>query len=1498
MFYISVEGEQIYKPLDDLLILFSPKLTLEIGKAGSLEFDIPPVNPFYDKLNQLTTEVTVDMDSEEIFHGRVLSCERTFSNIKHVYCEGDLSYLIDSVQKGEQYVGTTHDLFNKIITNHNARVDAKKRFTVGTINIENRSVIIVGKSTDTNINVGLIDYKQIALDSIADEWNNSFDYIQTCLIDYCGGYLRTRRVNGTNYIDLLADFESNATQEIELGKNVLDLSEELSVEDVFTVLVPLGDDNLTIATVNGGSDELVDSAAVAKYGRIVRTHVFNSVTNAYTLLENGRRFLAANLNIPRTVTVRAIDLHLVNKNINPIKIGDKVEITSYVHEVSDVLMCTKIEYDLEHPENNNYTFGNPKQTLTQRYREDQRASSSASAASASASGAAAAAAAKKAETEKDKSLQDFYDAWIKCDSDTGQISLGALYKKYLGDRQVLISQCGIDLDGATGNVDITSLHKQVNDQGRIIAENTARIGIVETDTSVAIENITDRQDHLATVEATHHTEVTQRCDELGSAINLMARDINEFEDRTTTATANINMRADDLESRIGINASYISQIDGRESSHFASIQVWANETESAIQLKADKVYVDGLLEAERARVDSLMSGNATAQHLLVNTITANSIKLKAGAGVVDVATTVHSHRISASEGSDGKITISIGTAVTDIPQKTSFNIADTKYFKDHVSAVNIKSFSLDGSVDNTDGVGYRYETANKRFLVYVKAILDNDTEKSGGPLYVNARAPYNAGVDAGAKTATISSVTIGSAGQPSKSDEDNVYYARVRVTAVAEGTKSDNTKYTNSSYSRNVSIDVTEVYNAGKAAGSESGSDDVGVTSLGFDPDEDYWYSASVDYYYIPIKTVLSNNKFRTTTISVPGDAAKSTVSVTGMRHYTVSGEDTVTYDSDNKVLKASVQATLSNGNTQGRIRTVSIPATLAYTAGANDVKVDENKLNTNWTESSTGYIYETANKRYRVRLIANLSNNKSFGATIYIPATDAYNAGVNSASDEVTISSIAINTGWATSSTGYYYQTAYKRYAVNVKATASNENYSTNTLYVPATDAYNAGVEDGKTTGAADVSCKTLGLDTGWSTSSTGYIYQTANKRYAVRGKATLSNGVTYSATMYVPATDAYNAGVEEGQATGESGVTCKTLGLDTSWSTSSTGYFYQTANKRYAVRGKATLSNGVTYSATMYVPAADAYDAGYNAGVTDGTSSGSSSVYVTALSYYTVSGEQTVSYDSTNKTLIASVQATLSNGNTQGSVRSVTIPATLAYNAGYNAGVSDGTTSGAAGVYVTAMKHYTVSGEQTVSYDSSNKTLTASVQATLSNGNTQGSVRSVTIPATLAYNAGYNAVTVSSVAMDGTATYQSGYKRYAVNVIGTAENGATKTSTIYVSATDAYNAGAASVSSASVSSVSITRQTYNDYYWTGSAWHIPVNATVYLSDGTSEIYSGDITVQDVVNAASSSSSGSIVVQYNGYADPSYPADGYHLYATCGDQGIHVYSSSPMTYH
>ena len=570
MLHIYADGTSIYDPLSNSLYLITPKLKLEWGKAGALEFAVPSIHAFYNKFQQLKTIITVELDGNEIFRGRVLSIERDFNNTKTVSCEGDLAYLVDSVQKAEKYDGTAHALFRQIIQNHNQRVEAYKRFTVGEITIENRDIVLTGQSDDIGGGEGEdeeeeipFDYKQIAINSMADNWNNTYDYIESCLIDYCGGYLRTRRVGSTTYIDLLESAGNTASQEIRFGENLLDLTEEVTSEDLFTVLVPLGDENLTIASVNGGSDELEDAAAVALYGRIVKTNVFQNVTNPDTLKENGRRYLEANTHIPTTITVKAIDLTLAgNTNVSAIRVGDRVHINSSPHRLVEYLTCTEIEYDFTNPENTTYTFGNPKQTLTQRYREDKREQNDTygdGIGSYTSSGIGATGLALS-ELNK-KSLEKFgdkvYKEWIDIDPDNpdGIGSLGGLYRLYSKDKKILENEVGIKFDASSGNINLYALSERVN-------KNTNDIEKARADFTASTEVIDGRLTAVASMTATYKADTDEKigrleltANELGSKLSAKV-DVVDFQaekQRFTGLTEEIDRYKRKLKTEVGID---------------------------------------------------------------------------------------------------------------------------------------------------------------------------------------------------------------------------------------------------------------------------------------------------------------------------------------------------------------------------------------------------------------------------------------------------------------------------------------------------------------------------------------------------------------------------------------------------------------------------------------------------------------------------------------------------------------------------------------------------------------------------------------------------------------------------------------------------------------------------------------------------------------------------------------------------------------------------------
>lgn len=665
------------KPINDLFsssrTVSNPKLVLEIGKAGSLEFSIPSVNPISSEFVPLKTKVRVEVDGEELLDGRVLTKSKDFWNTRKITCEGNLAYLVDSVQKGEKFEGKTHDLFKQIIRNHNKRVEEDKRFVVGTIGIENRDVYIAGQSDEIyeDLETNRFNYKQIAINGVTNSWPTSFDYIDSCLIQYCGGYLRTRKVNGKTYIDLILDYGNTNIPEIQFGVNLLDLTEETSIDELFTVLIPLGDNNLDISSVNNGSDELIDETGVARYGRIVKTHVFSGVSNAQTLLENGRRFLSNQSNIPSTFSVKAIDIHFINPDIKSIHCGDRVHIDSAPHGILDFMTCTRIEYDLENPENTVYTFGIPHQTLTDRYRKDKQQKTDSSGGGGAAGGAAAGASSEETQEKLDK----FYDAWINVSPETANVNLGAVYKELQDTKTVLEQQVGIDLNAVTGNINIKALRQDTDTLSGKVTDNASQINILANETQSSISLLTGWSTKLEETQAAHYAELTLKADELESSIKLKA-DTVTLESIETTINGHLE----------GIDATLLLKADADTVTDLAGTVTTLSTAQSELATRVGNAESSLSQKAESSTVSAL-DGR-------VSTVETATSSLTSRVGDAEASLT-----LKASQSDLNGVSQSLATLNADW-----INFSDTAYITGHGLQVN-------GSVIATNYVSATRELA-------------------------------------------------------------------------------------------------------------------------------------------------------------------------------------------------------------------------------------------------------------------------------------------------------------------------------------------------------------------------------------------------------------------------------------------------------------------------------------------------------------------------------------------------------------------------------------------------------------------------------------------------------------------------------------------------------------------------------------------------------------------------------------------------------------------
>lgn len=341
MYTIYADDALLYAPGDEELSVLSPVLETQCNAAGTLTFVLLPEHPMYSALHKMRTRIDVRQDDEIIWRGRVLETETDFYRQKTVTCEGELTYLVDSVlhpYKLADYDSTAAGLFRLYLTRHNEAVSEAQQFQIGNVDIETLSSVE---------NTG---------------YGNTWDEISGNLLDIHGGFLRVRHEGGVRYLDWTKESGTSCEQVIRFGENLLDLSEYVSASEVVTCLIPYagqGDSRITIESVNDGKDYIEDEAGIALYGRIWGVTEFDA-KDASKLLEMAKGNLQKRLKETITITISAVDLHLLDVNAESFHVGDKVRVVSPPHGIDAEYTCTAISLDLVSPDQSEYTFGTPE----------------------------------------------------------------------------------------------------------------------------------------------------------------------------------------------------------------------------------------------------------------------------------------------------------------------------------------------------------------------------------------------------------------------------------------------------------------------------------------------------------------------------------------------------------------------------------------------------------------------------------------------------------------------------------------------------------------------------------------------------------------------------------------------------------------------------------------------------------------------------------------------------------------------------------------------------------------------------------------------------------------------------------------------------------------------------------------------------------------------------------------------------------------------------------
>lgn len=340
------------------------KLADGISAIPVFEFDILPENVGFKLIEPFRTNIEVLQDGEEIFFGRVYSCENVMESDgrikKSVVCYGELDYLNDAAVSFSMVTGEmSTTAASTIMERYNEQVGEDKQFRV-------RVDGITGSYVVDNV-----------------EWETTWEAFRRIMCSDFGYEMRlevakegTKRKRTLVFSKTVGTVHKNP---IRLSKNLKSVRASSNYGDLATRLIPLGGmtdegKRLDISLVTETNvPYIADKELEEKYGIIYKVVVFDGVKwdgnpetegkTAMKLKEKGQEWLD-NQTVGESYKITALDLSGIDASYESYKTGDRVRLVNELMGIDEVVRITGRTLDLDNPWNSTLIIGEDTATLT------------------------------------------------------------------------------------------------------------------------------------------------------------------------------------------------------------------------------------------------------------------------------------------------------------------------------------------------------------------------------------------------------------------------------------------------------------------------------------------------------------------------------------------------------------------------------------------------------------------------------------------------------------------------------------------------------------------------------------------------------------------------------------------------------------------------------------------------------------------------------------------------------------------------------------------------------------------------------------------------------------------------------------------------------------------------------------------------------------------------------------------------------------------------------
>lgn len=310
-----------------------------VGEIDSADFVLPPSNAMRDVPIKRASVISIQKDGTEIFRGSLTDTSTDLRGSRTYSVDGAMLWLDDICKAPFTLSPSTVEYYvTALLTQYNAACAPARKILLGTV-----------------------DSALPTLSVQHTEYVSTLSLLQEAMTAV-GGTMRLRYAGGSVYLDVHKSYRHMCTQQVDIRKNLLNLTDKIDGASLLTRVYPVGKDGLTIDSVNGGVSYLINADAEALYGRIDGT-VQVDTDDPAVLKSTAASYLAKNCGLSRGIEVSAADLSGTDITLEPYHIGDSVRVVSPPHGIDTIMTVSKLDTSLV-GDKDTMTLGWSSRTLT------------------------------------------------------------------------------------------------------------------------------------------------------------------------------------------------------------------------------------------------------------------------------------------------------------------------------------------------------------------------------------------------------------------------------------------------------------------------------------------------------------------------------------------------------------------------------------------------------------------------------------------------------------------------------------------------------------------------------------------------------------------------------------------------------------------------------------------------------------------------------------------------------------------------------------------------------------------------------------------------------------------------------------------------------------------------------------------------------------------------------------------------------------------------------